>query len=70
MRRGGGNYNINHSKEGVTQGEPLDILAYGIGIIPLTKNLKSTYPDVIQPWYADNARALGTLNHMEIYLKR
>ena len=46
--------------EVVTQREPLTMIAYRIVIISLTKNLKREIPDVTQPWYSDNARALGT----------
>ena len=31
----------------------------GIGIVTLIKNLKRDIPDITQPWYADDARALG-----------
>ena len=36
------------------------MISYGIGILPLIKNLKRKLPDVTQPWYTDDARALGT----------
>ena len=32
---------------------------YGIGILPLIRNLKELHPDVVQPWYADDAAALA-----------
>ena len=48
MRRGGGTANIIYSREGVTQGDPLAMVAYGIVIIPLIKCLQLTYPDGIQ----------------------
>ena len=41
------------------------MVAYGIEIFSLTKHLKSTYPDFMQPWYADNTGALGMLDHLE-----
>ena len=54
-----------HSREGVTQGEPLPMIAYVIGILPLIKHLKQEIPDVTQPWYFDDARALGTFERIE-----
>ena len=36
--------------------------AYGILVPPLIKRLKSEYPDVTQPLYADDAGTLGTLD--------
>ena len=58
---------ILHSREGVTQGDPLAMIAYGIGILPIIKNLKWEIPDVTQPWYADDARLLGTFARLESY---
>ena len=43
------------------------MIAYGIGILPLIKNLKQEIPDVIQPWYSDDAGAFGTFAILEIY---
>ena len=40
---------------------------YGIGVLPLTKKLKSEYPDVTQPWYVDNAGTLGTFDNIGLY---
>ena len=45
------------------------MVSYGVGILPLIKFLKLTYPDVTQPWYADDAGSLGTFNHLEKYFK-
>ena len=49
-----------HSKEGVTQGDPLAMIAYGIRVLPLIRVLRSDHPQVYQPWYADDAGAGGT----------
>ena len=48
-----------HSKEGVTQGDPLAMIAYGIRVLPLIRVLRSDHPQVSQPWYTDNAGAGG-----------
>ena len=44
-----------HSKEGVTQGDPLAMIAYGIVVLPLIRDLRRAHPCVMQPWYADDA---------------
>ena len=51
------------------QGYPLAMVAYMIKILPLIKHLKSTYPDVTQPYYTENAGALGMFDHLENYFK-
>ena len=69
LRKGDGTANIIHSREGGIQIDPLDMVAYRIGILPLTKRLKLTYPGVTQICYADDSGALGTFYHMEKYFK-
>ena len=49
----------------MTQGGALAIVAYGIGILSLIKNLKAEFPGVAQPWYADDSGALGTFTIVE-----
>ena len=49
----------------MTQGEPLAMVAYIIGILLLIKNLKAEFPGVAQPWYADDSGALGTFTIVE-----
>ena len=49
------------------QGDPLAMITYGISILPLIKNLKRAIPDVTQPWYADDAGALGKFVIIETY---
>ena len=50
---GDGSGHFFHSKEGVTQGDPLSMIAYGIGVLPLIQELRESHPRVTQPCYAD-----------------
>ena len=58
---------ILHSIEGVTQGYPITMIAYRIGIILLIKNIKREVPDVTHPWYSYNSGSLGTFARLETY---
>ena len=67
MRNRDGTANIIHSREGVTKGDPMPMVDYGIGIITMMKCLKSMYPDVTQPCYSDYYGALGTFDNLDKY---
>ena len=56
-----------HCREGVTWGDPLSMVAYGIGIIPLIKQPKAGFPGVTQPRYADDSSTLSTFVNAELY---
>jgi hypothetical protein len=63
---------VLHSKEGVTQGDPLAMITYGIGTLPLIQQLKEEFPDTKQPWYADDAGAgakFDAIQHLFIRLQ-
>ena len=47
------------SREGVTQGDPMAMAVYGIALIPLADRLRKESPNVLQPWYADDAAMQG-----------
>ena len=53
-----------HSKEGVTQGDPLFMIAYGIRVIPLIRELRGAHPRVTHPCYADDAGAVGQFQNI------
>ena len=55
------------NREGVTQGGPLDMITYGRGTLPLIENLKKEFPDVTQPWCADNTGVLDTFAITKAY---
>ena len=59
-RQPGQDASILLSREGVTQGDPLAMALYGIALLPLCELLRQDCPDVLQPWYADDAAMVGT----------
>ena len=51
----------------MSQGDPLAMVDYGIGILPLIKNMKAEFPDDNHPWYADDVGALGKFSRIKSY---
>ena len=49
-----------YSKEGATQGDPLSMAFYAIGLLPLIRDLKDLQR-WIQVWYADESNCAGRL---------
>jgi hypothetical protein len=66
----GGHAIFIFSKEGVTQGDPLSMFAYEIGILPLIRQLKAEFPQVEQPWYADDAGAGAKLDEIGRFFRQ
>ena len=56
------------SQEGTTQGDPLAMAMYAIGILPLIHRLKGE--SVKQVWYADDATAGAQLAHLRDWWDR
>ena len=44
-----------NSKEGLTQGDPLAMITYVIGVLRLIRELWDTHPCITHPWYSDEA---------------
>ena len=57
-----------HSKEGVTQGDPLAMIAYGIGVLLLIRELWGSHPRVTQMWYANDEGGGGNFPHVLAHL--
>ena len=62
---GDGSGNFLHSKEGLIQGNPLVMIAYGIGVLPLIRELRDAHPRVTHPCYADGAGVGGTFDQVQ-----
>ncbi len=48
-----------HSAEGVTQGDALSMILYGLALQPLARDLRSRFPTLLQLWYADDCCLFG-----------
>ena len=64
---GNGTASFLHSSKGATKGYPFDMVAYGIGIIPLIKRLKAVFPNVIQTCYTDDVGELDMFTNVKLY---
>ncbi len=42
------------SQEGVTQGDPLSMVLFGLAVTPLGNHLRALHPTILQLWYADD----------------
>jgi hypothetical protein len=60
------------SKEGVMQGDPLSMVAYGLSLLSLLPliQLKDEFPKLFQPWYADDPGGGGTFPRIGEYFLR
>src|ERR1700709_1424757 len=52
-----------YSREGVTQGDPLSMMMYGLSVLPLIRSMKTD--GITQNWYADDASAVGELENVK-----
>ena len=56
----GSDSSVLYSKEGTTQGDPLSMAFYAIGVLPLIMQLKDL-EKWVQVWYANDASSYGKL---------
>ena len=68
IRKGDGTGHFLYRNEGMTQVDPLEMVAYGMGILPLIRYLRMSHPSVTQPWYTDDAGSGGTLADKRCHL--
>ena len=45
------------------------MIAYGIGVLPLIRELREAHTCVTQPWYADDAEAGGMFNDVQAHFQ-
>ena len=57
------------SREGVTQGDPLYMVLYGITLVPLAEELRAADPGLLSPFYADDAAFDGLARRSAQLLK-
>ena len=62
---GDGMVHFLHIKEKSNQGYTLVVIIYGMGILPLIRDLWTGHHGVSQPWYDDYAVAGGTLSGIQ-----
>ena len=55
------------SNEGTCQGDPLAMLYYALGTVPLIRSLQDSCPDTVQSWYADDDAVAGRLADLHHY---
>ena len=48
------------SREGVTQGDLISMVLYGITLVPLVEDLRVADPGLLSPFYADNVAFDGS----------
>ena len=59
LRNPHGPCSIILSQEGVTQGDPISMILYGLALTPLAKMMRKENPSIVQPWYADDCAMSG-----------
>ena len=66
---GDGSGHFLYIKEGVTQGYPISIIFYGIGVLALIREIRGAHPCVTQPWYAEDVGSGGKFTRILAHLR-
>jgi hypothetical protein len=62
VRRGNGKQAFRIlSEEGLSQGDPLAMILYGVALLPLVEGLRQAVPEATTPWFADDSAAIGKM---------
>ena len=68
IRKGDGTGHFLFSRDGVTQGDPLVMVEYGLVILPLIRELRVARPGVTHTWYVYDAWAGSTCEGIRQHL--
>ena len=58
------------SATGVTQGDPIAMIAYSLTLTPLSRQLLPEFPELLQLWVADDNSAAGSFGTLKLYFNR
>ncbi|KAL7523721.1 hypothetical protein ACHAWF_002319 [Thalassiosira exigua] len=50
-------------------GDPMAMALYGVALCPLAEHLRAEFPDVLQPWYADDAAMMASADKVARTMK-
>jgi hypothetical protein len=70
VRRGNGRKAfVIQSEEGLSQGDPLAMILYGVALLPLVEGLRQLVPEATTPWFADDSAAIGNMHKCAMCLE-
>ena len=71
IRDADGSASTIYSKEGVTQGDPLAMFLYGLGVLPIIRELNDEFDfSTKQVWYADDSAVAGKFRNIAEFFKK
>jgi hypothetical protein len=56
-------------QEGLSQGDPLAMILYGVALLPLAERLRRAVPQAVIPMFADDAAAVGSFDKCALCLE-